>query len=265
MKYLILPLLTLSLLSCNKDETPTPVQTNTNQSNTFIGYLSSFDYINPNTNQNAGIQVSVIGTNDQVIATSTTDSTGKFQITNLPVGTFDFQYTKPGWAKYTTLSVNNSPGPKPTIFTFANGNPSSYLTYPLVRNIYSDIVDLKLDSTSQLWSNTRYHFTATLSLDPMDDLSKVNVNVFSVNTIGDGIGSFFTQPDSVRFIPPNKIYIRSYTWLNWESNTSKQFNVSVSSTKDYVQDLLLIKPYEYTMTFKSDGGIKVKTFTITKP
>lgn len=266
MKYLILPLLTLSLLSCNKDETPTPTQTNTSQTNTFIGYLSTYDYINPKSNQNSGIQVSVIGSNDQVIATSTTDSTGKFQITNLPVGTFDFQYTKPGWSKYTTLSVNNSPGPKPTIFTFANGNPYNNLTYPLVRNVYSDIVDLKLDSVKTVWSSSNYyHFTLTVNPDVRDDLSKANVNVFSTNTIQDGVYSFFYNADSTRFIPPNKIYIRSYTQFNWESNMSKGLNVSISSTQDYVQDLLLIKPYEYTMTFKSEGPIKVKTFTITKP
>jgi len=265
MKYLVLIITTSFLLSCKKDETPTPVQTNTNQSNTFIGYLSSFDYINPTLNQNADIQVSVIGTNEQVIATSTTDSTGKFQITNLPVGTFDFQYTKPGWAKYTTLSVNNSAGPKPTIYTFANGNPYNNMLYPLVRNIYSDIVDLKLDSTIQYWSNTRYHFTLTLNHDVRDDLSKVSVYVFSVNTTGDGVNAWFTSPDSLRFIPPNKLYIRNSSYSQWESNQTKSLNVSISSTQDFVQDLLLINPYEYTMTFKSEGAIKVKTFNIIKP
>jgi hypothetical protein len=265
MKYLILPLLSLSLLSCKKDEAPTPNQPTSTGTNTFIGYLSTFDYINPKSNQNAGIQVSVLGSNDQVIATSITDSTGKFQIDNLPVGTFDFQYTKPGWAKYTTLSVNNSAGPKPTIFTFSNGNPYNNLTYPLVRNIYSDIVDLKLDSTSLYWSNTYYHFTLTVNPDVRDDLTKVNVYVFSVNTTGDGVNAWFAPPDSLRFIPPNKIYIRNSTYSKWESNQSKSLNVSISSTRDYVQDLLLLNTKEYTMTFKSEGAIKVKTFNIVKP
>jgi hypothetical protein len=265
MKYSILSIITLFLLSCKKDETPTPNQPSSNGTNTFIGYLSTYDYMNPNTNQNAGIQVSVLGSNDQVIATSTTDSSGKFQITNLPVGTFDFQYTKPGWAKYTTLSVNNSTGPKPTILTFVNGNPYDNMIFPLVRNVYTEISDLKLDSTKTSWGNTYYHFTLNLSPDVRDDLNKVNVNVFSVNTTGDGENSFFSTTDSVRFIPPNKIYIRSFSYSYWGTNESKSLNVSISSTQDFVQDLLLIKPYEYTMTFKSEGAIKVKTFNIVKP
>jgi hypothetical protein len=264
MKYLVLIITTSFLLSCKKDETPTPVQTNTNQSNTFIGYLSSFDYINPTLNQNAGIQVSVIGNNDQVIATSTTDSTGKFQITNLPVGTFDFQYTKPGWAKYTTLSVNNSAGPKPTIYTFENGNHWGGNPYPLVRNVYSDIINLKLDSVKPFQSN-HHHFTLTINPDSRDNLSKIYVNIFSTFTVGDGVFSFFYPPDSIRFIPPNKIYIRSYCSDVWESGLSKSLNVSMSSTGSPVQDLILINPQDYSITFKPEGGIKVKTFNIVKP
>ena len=265
MKYLILPIISLFLLSCKKDETPTPIQTSSSQTNRFIGYLSTYDYTNPNTNQNAGIQVSVLGNNDQVISTSTTDSTGKFQIDNLPVGTFDFQYTKPGWAKYTTLSVNNLNGPKPTIFTFENGNPYNNISYPIVRNIYSDIIDLKLDSVNEVSWNTRYHFTLTVNPDLRDSLSKVNVNVFSSNQYGDSDNSGLYSPDSLRFIPPNKIYISSISYQKWEQNTSKKLNASISSTKDFVYDYLLINPTEYTMTFKSDGAIKVKTFNIVKP
>jgi len=266
MKYIsiLLSLILLTILvSCKKDETVTPGNTSTqNQTNTFIGYLSTYDYMNPSSNQNSNVQISVIGSNDQIISTSTTDSTGKFQITNLPVGTFDFQYTKPGWAKYTTLSVTNSYGPRPTIYSFQSGNPYNNLTYPLVRNIYSDIIDLKLDSIK---GGSYYQFTLTLNPDSRDDLSKVNVNVFSTNTILDGANTFLYSPDSTRFIPPNKIYIGSYGYGQWQSNETKSLNTSISSTEDYVQDLLLIKPYEYTNTFKSEGAIKVETFTITKP
>jgi hypothetical protein len=266
MKYLILPFLTLLISSCKKDETPTPTQTSSNQLNTFIGYLSTYDYTNPKSNQNYGIQVTVLGNNNEVVTTSTTDSTGKFQISNLPVGTYDFQYTKPDWAKYTTLSVNHSFGPKPTIFTFENGNPYNNLTYPLIRTIYSDIVDLKLDSIEQMWANNkRYHFTLIVNPDSRDLLENASFGVMSTNFLGDGVNSFFSFPDSIRFIPPNKIYIRSYSSEKWEQNEPKSVFTSISASEDYIQDLFLIKPTQYSMNFKSEGSIKVKTFNITKP
>jgi hypothetical protein len=239
----------------------TPGNTTTqNQTNTFIGYTSAYDYLYPDSNQNANIEVTVLGSNDQVIKTSLTDSNGRFQVDNLPVGTFDFQFTKPGWAKYTTMSVSNTPGPKPTQFSFTNGNAYSNLTYPLVRNINSNITNLTLDSAT----NQRYHFTAILERYE-DLLHLTNINIFSSKTYGDGNDAFFYPPDSIRFIPPNKIYIRSFANSNWGPNPQKIVNLTISGTKDYVQDLLLINPKYYTNTFKSEGGIKMKTFTITKP
>ena len=83
MKYIsiLLTLILLTILvSCNKDETVTPGNnTNTqNQTNTFIGYTSAYDYLYPDSNQNANIEVTVLGTNDQVIKTGITDSNGRF-------------------------------------------------------------------------------------------------------------------------------------------------------------------------------------------
>lgn len=268
MKKMLFIIVLLGLSSCKKEDVITPITSSSNQVNKFIGYLTTYDYLYPDSNQSSNIQVRVLGDGNQVIATSLTDSTGMFQIDNLPIGTFDFEYTKSGWAKYTTLSVTNFVGPKPTILSFTNSNPYNNLSYPLVRMIYSDIIDCKLDSlTTSMWSNyNQYHFTVTVNVDSSDDLSKVNMGIYSTNFIGDGYNSFFSVPDSVRFIPPNKIYVRTNAYQYWASNESKSVYVSMSSTKDDpVHDLLLIRPTEYSRTFKSEGAINFRTFSIMKP
>ena len=271
MKYIsiLLSLILLTILfSCNKDETVTPDNTSTqNQTNTFIGSTSTFDYLYSDSNQNANIEVKAFGVNDQVIQTAITDSNGKFQMDNLPVGTFDFEFTKPGWSKYTQMSVYNQTGPKPTKFNFTNGNIYSNKPYPIVRNIYSEITNLTLDSFKNQYSSISgyYHFTAIINKDIRDNLEKANINIISHFTYDDAVNAFFYHTDSVRFIPPNKIYIRSFAQDSWGPNPQKIVKLIISGTKDLVQDLVLLNPNEYTNTFKSEGGIKMKTFTITKP
>jgi len=141
MKKILLHLIfLLSVLSCSKDETdPTPSQNNSNgggnnsntttvttDKNTLIGRCTLFDYINYGIINSTGITVKILGNNSEVVIQTSTNSSGDFIFTNLPVGTYDIEYSfissNPNF-KYSTIrrySVYHGSGPMSTMVYSAN-------------------------------------------------------------------------------------------------------------------------------------------------
>jgi len=231
--YIILLLISLlTLFSCKKDETISPTTTTTQLhsfgKNSLIGYTGGYDYINPDSNVNGGITAKVMS-GSTVIAQSITDSTGKFIIDSLEVGTYDIVITKSGWATYKTKSVFCGPGPNPTIVYFENDNPYGYRVNPLVRKVYSDIDTVVLDSLPGTTVGLAY-FSMTIDVNNLDDISKIEPLLFDRSNPIESLVYFNTIK---KFIPPNKILF-AINWHNGQWYGKHKFDFVLSPYLDYV-------------------------------
>jgi len=226
--YIILLSITLlTLFSCKKDETISPTTTTQLHSfgkNSLIGYTGGYDYINPDSNVNGGITAKVMS-GSTVIAQSITDSTGKFIIDSLEVGTYDIVITKSGWATYKTKSVFCGPGPNPTIVYFENDNPYAYRVNPLVRRVYSDIVSVEMDSIKGGMS----YFCMTISPDQLDLVDSLKIGLIDKSKSGDKIVYFCYGP---KVIGTNKLIFSVGYYNQWKG--IKKFDFVLFPYLDYV-------------------------------
>lgn len=161
----------LICFSCSKKEsTVTPLNTtnvvnNTvNAKNTLIlKNFKAFDYENPDSLISAGNIIKILGNNDSIVAQGTTDASGNLTIENLQVGTYDIQYSRPGYSTLTCFSVYIAPGPKSTIFS------------PRYNSIYRS-VGSTVNSVSFISKETNpsvYKFKANLTVGQTDKIDKL--------------------------------------------------------------------------------------------
>lgn len=183
MKNILLPLLLMFLVfvSCKKDDTITPTTvTQTSLTNTIIGKAWYYDYINKKY-RNSFITAKVIGSNNEVIKSTITDSSGVYTLTDIPQGTYDIHLTKSGYSTMIIKSVQNLNGPKPTYIMrddwFLNTD-----TTAIIENTLSTITEFRIDSfVTKPFSASKIYWTF-----------KINPN------IGDSINNMYISYDLVK-------------------------------------------------------------------
>lgn len=214
--------------SCKKDGDPSPTNiTHTYDygKNTLIGYTGAYDYMFPDSNVNAGIKVKVMGGN-KVIDSTITDSTGRFRIDSLSVGTYDVVITRDGWATYKNRSVFCGPGPSPTIVYFENKNPYGDFINPLVRSVNSDIVSVEMDSIR----NNIVYFCMTINPSGSDDIGKLNPYLIDRQDKNEVL---VYMSNIKKVISSNKI-VFGVNWYNGQWSGVEKFDFALSSYLDHV-------------------------------
>jgi 3D (Asp-Asp-Asp) domain-containing protein len=181
----------LSLLSsCEKEESTTP-----QLKGTLIGWATLNDEFANRISDKSGVIVTVDGTNP--LLTATTDSTGKYQIDNLPEGTYNLICTKSGFATYKVIGLQVVGGNMPRVQNISLTQPSttvisnisvkdssnkiSYMQYSVATNAASGtIFDIRyFISTSDSVSSINYQYTGAVGIR----FSANMVQQFAVATI----------------------------------------------------------------------------------
>jgi hypothetical protein len=95
----------------------------------LVGFVTIYDEFGVAVADKSGVTITVDGTTPPL--TATTNTNGKYQIDNLPTGTWDLVFSKTGCATYKSLGFSFVGGVKPRVFNMI----LSQLTSTLITNL----------------------------------------------------------------------------------------------------------------------------------
>jgi hypothetical protein len=234
----ILPLLLIFLVfvSCKKDDTITPTTvTQTSLTNTIIGKAWYYDYINKK-HRNSFITAKVIGSNDEVIKSTITDSSGVYTLTDIPQGTYDIHLTKSGYSTMIIKSVQNLNGPKPT-YIMRDDWLFTADTAAIIENTLSTITEFRIDSfVTKPFRESKIYWTFKMNPNIGDSINNMYISYDLVKINGRSVPFVGTETLSL------PISYNNYTMSEY-NETTKEVKMSWGGHLFKPSDILTIRFY----------------------
>ena len=197
----------MMIISCKK-EYSTQIQTGT-----LIGFVTLYDECGDVILNKSGVNVNVMGNST---FKDTTDNYGRFEINNLPSGTYNISYTKQGFSQTKTIGMQFVGGSNPAYISKTLNKPASQ-TVNLI-NVFIDngspqkwiLASVKVTSDCSIGS----HENARIFYGLSDTVSSTNYD-YSV--------LFNYYKDSVNEVTENIAYTIVPAYQNYKSGTKVYF------------------------------------------
>jgi hypothetical protein len=198
-------ILILLFSSCDKDEPVAP-----QLKGTLIGWVTLTDEFGRIPTDKGDAIVTIDGTIPQI--TATTDSTGKYQIDNLPEGTYDVIFSKNSYATTKTIGMVFLGGDKPKIQSTTLSQPSTTLISDITTIEDSSKKYVNLQGSISSNAPNEFNFFIRYFMSSIENVSNINYQSTSlisvnagVNKLNGGIGL-----DKHKFPPGTLVYIIAY-------------------------------------------------------
>ena len=152
---------TLIFSSCKTEETTEP-----QLKGTLIGWVKLYDEFGRRIADKSGVLLKFEGTNPLI--TAITDSAGKFQVDNLPQGTFNVYCTKSGFATTTLLGLVFIGGNEPSARTITLTQPSTTVISNIStkKDTVNKVNNLLFNVSTNAPSGVAYYMSYFLSSSP---------------------------------------------------------------------------------------------------